>query len=306
MDIRGGMLQLRIDDAHARYPLRIDPFFQQGAKLTGTETGAKTQFGLNVALSGDGNTALIGGPGDKGEVGAAWVFTRSGSTWGQQGAKLTGSGESGKGLFGYAVALSSDGNTALIGGGSDNVEVGAAWVFTRTGTAWAQQGAMLTGAEETGGGEFGEGVALSADGKTALIGGGTDNAEAGAAWVFTSTESVWAQQGPKLTGAGEVGKGHFGFRVALSETGDTALIAASRGGYAAICHLLLTAGADKGLRNPPNAVEPAASLFCHRQSAATPRSAAKVSRPRTVAHYFPPSRRGIPPGYFAPAGRERD
>jgi FG-GAP repeat len=279
MGVRGGTLQLRIDDAHARYPLRIDPFFQQGAKLTGTETGAKTQFGLNVALSGDGNTALIGGPGDKGEVGAAWVFTRSGSTWAQQGAKLTGSGESGKAAFGYAVALSSDGNTALIGGGSDNVEVGAAWVFTRTGTAWAQQGAKLTatgetgpahfgfrvalsadgntaliggpkdninvggawvftrtgstweqgamltgGGEETGGGEFGEGVALSADGKTALIGGGTDNAEAGAAWVFTSTESVWAQQGPKLTGAGEVGKGHFGFRVALSETGDTALI----------------------------------------------------------------------------------
>ena len=46
-----------------------------------------------MALSADGNTALIGGADDNGDVGAAWVFTRSGATWTQQGAKLTGSGE---------------------------------------------------------------------------------------------------------------------------------------------------------------------------------------------------------------------
>ena len=43
-----------------------------------------------MALSADGNTALIGGPYDHNEVGAAWVFTRSGEEWTQQGAKLTG------------------------------------------------------------------------------------------------------------------------------------------------------------------------------------------------------------------------
>jgi hypothetical protein len=281
MAVHGGAVQLRIDDSGARYPVRVDPFFQQGSKLTGTETGSKTQFGLNVALSADGNTALIGGPGDKSEAGAAWVFIRSGSTWVQQGLKLTGGGETGKAAFGYGVALSSDGNTALIGGGGDNAEVGAAWVFTRTGTTWGQQGAKLTGTgetgkahfgfrvalsadgntaliggpkdntnvgaawvftrsaevwtqqgekliggvEETGNGEFGEGVALSGDGSTALIGGGSDNTNAGAAWVFTRSAEVWAQQGLKLTGSGAVGIApHFGFRVALSEDGNTALI----------------------------------------------------------------------------------
>jgi hypothetical protein len=64
-----------------------------------------------VALSSEGNTALIGGPGDSKGVGAAWVFTRSGSTWTQQGGKLTGSGETGAGEFGSSVALSSEGNT---------------------------------------------------------------------------------------------------------------------------------------------------------------------------------------------------
>ena len=73
-----------------------------------------------MALSADGNTALIGGYGDDGGKGAAWVFTRSGSAWTQQGAKLTGSGETGNGQFGTSVALSADGNTALIGGPGDN------------------------------------------------------------------------------------------------------------------------------------------------------------------------------------------
>jgi hypothetical protein len=56
------------------------------------------------------------------------VFTRSDSTWTQQGQELTGGGESASGLLG-SVALSADGNTALIGGGGDNGSVGAAWVF---------------------------------------------------------------------------------------------------------------------------------------------------------------------------------
>ena len=86
---------MRVWDRGARYPLRIDPFIQQGSKLTGGGESGDGQFGYSVALSGDGNTALIGGPGDNGNVGAAWVFTRSGSTWKQQGAKLTGFGETG-------------------------------------------------------------------------------------------------------------------------------------------------------------------------------------------------------------------
>ena len=38
-------------------------------------------------------------------MGAAWVFAFSGSTWAQQGGKLTGSGETGEGQFGDSLAL---------------------------------------------------------------------------------------------------------------------------------------------------------------------------------------------------------
>ena len=201
-----------------------DPLIQQGPKLTGSGESGIGGFGDSVALSSDGNTALIGGPLDNSEVGAAWVFTRSGSTWTQQGEKLTGSGESGIGDFGNGVALSSDGNTALIGGPLDNSEVGAAWVFTRSGSTWTQQGEKLTGSGEIGKGRFGTSVALSSHGNTALIGGSRDNSRVGAAWVFTRSGSTWTQRGEKLTGSGEIGQGHFGAAVALSSNGRTALI----------------------------------------------------------------------------------
>jgi hypothetical protein len=139
-----------------------------------------------VALSGDGNTALIGGSNDNG-VGAAWVFTRAVSTWTLQGSKLTGtaSGASANADFGFSVALSADGNTALIGAYNDNGVVGTAglgtaWVFTRSGSTWPPQGTKLNANDESGHGYFGNSVALSADG----IGGYADNSMAGAAWAL--------------------------------------------------------------------------------------------------------------------------
>jgi hypothetical protein len=246
LELRHRGLLLRVDTRGARYPLRIDPFVQQGPKLTGGGEIGEGQFGgfgyspstSAVALSSDGNTALIGAPADNGSVGAAWVFTRSGSTWTQQGEKLTGRGVIG-GLgfvkFGISVALSSDGNTALIGGSPNAGARGVAWVFTRSGSTWTQQGEPFTAADETTNDtSFGHSVALSSDGNTALIGGFDDNEFVGAAWVFTRSGSTWTQQGPKLTGSGEnppepggAAGSSFGESVALSSDGNTALI----GGY---------------------------------------------------------------------------
>ena len=220
-------LLLKVADRGARYPLLIDPFIRQGSKLTASDESGPGGFGASVAVSADGDTALIGAPADNLGTGAAWVFTRSGSTWTQQGPKLTASDESGQpsfGSFGGHVALSGDGNTALIGGDGDNGDVGAAWVFTRSGSTWTQQGSKLTASDESGAGLFGGAVALSGDGNTALIGGDGDNGDVGAAWVFTRSGSTWTQQGSKLTASDESGPGGFGTSVALSGDGNTALI----------------------------------------------------------------------------------
>src|SRR5581483_4845501 len=196
-----------------------------GPKITGTgETGAG-HFGYAVALSSDGDTALIGAGYDASKAGAAWVFTRSGSTWTQQGPKLTGGGETGAGQFGFSVALSGSGDMALIGAGADAASIGAAWTFTRSGSSWSQSGSKLTASEEVGAGHFGCcGVALSADGSTALIGGYFDNAGVGAAWQYTRSGSTWTQVGHKLTGGEEVGAASFGRDLSLSSDGTIAVV----------------------------------------------------------------------------------
>jgi hypothetical protein len=90
-----------------------------------------------VAISADGNTAIIGGPTDNsGAGGAAWVFTRNGWVWSQQGGKLVGTGNVGIANQGNSVAISADGNTAIMGGPFDNSYAGAAWVFSTYTLRW--------------------------------------------------------------------------------------------------------------------------------------------------------------------------
>jgi hypothetical protein len=198
---------------------------QQGSELIGTGAVGSAYQGGAVSLSADGNTALIGGGGDNGGIGAAWVWTRSGGVWTQQGSKLVGTGAVGSADQGSSVSLSADGNTALIGGASDNAAVGAAWVWIRSGGVWAQQGSKLVGTGAVAGGSGqGRSVSLSADGNTALIGGPGDNGSIGAAWVWTRSGGVWTQQGSKLVGTAAVGSAYQGGSVSLSADGNTALV----------------------------------------------------------------------------------
>ena len=200
---------------------------QQGTKLVGTGGTAIANQGVSVYLSADGNTAIMGGPGDNLSAGAAWVFTRSGGVWTQQGTKLVGGGAVGNANQGYAVAVSADGNTAIVGGSGDNSAAGAAWVFTRSGGVWTQQGTKLIGTGAVDPAHQGQSVSLSADGNTAFVGGPNDNSSAGAAWVFTRTGGVWSQQGMKLVGTGAMGSASQGTSVYLSADGNTAFVGGS-------------------------------------------------------------------------------
>jgi hypothetical protein len=112
--------------------LALAQFSQQGPKLVGIGAVGQSYQGNSVALSSDGNTAVVGGPQDNLGTGAAWVYTRSAGVWTQQGSKLVGTGAVGASWQGWSVALSSDGNTAVVGGPYDGA-AGAAWVYTRSG-----------------------------------------------------------------------------------------------------------------------------------------------------------------------------
>jgi hypothetical protein len=207
--------------------------WMQQAELTAGDPSYDMLFGNAVAVSADGNTVIVGDPGECGyglsncEHGAAYVFVRRDSTWTQQAELHGGPG------FGGAAALSSDGNTALVGAGLSGYYGffyapggnGPPTVFDRSGTAWMQAATLsATGAS----GQFdnlGHSVALSADGHTALIGDPTQNEEAGAAYVFTGSGSAWTQQA-RLVGRDEKPRWNFGASVALSADAHTALVGA--------------------------------------------------------------------------------
>ncbi len=244
MAMQGTSVLLRVDTAGARYPITIDPMIQTG-KLTGGGREGEARFGLSVALSADGSTALVGGPYDHNFHGAVWVFTRSGSDWTQQGSKLTGSEEMGgpteeqcleepgepeepeeepgECSFGTSVALSADGNTALIGDPSATTKHGTVWVYTRSGSSWSIQ-SVLSGPGEAGEQRFGKSVALSSDGNTALVGDPSAEAGKGAAWLFTRTGSSWSSTAQPVLGGEPANRVHYGRSVALSADGNTALV----------------------------------------------------------------------------------
>jgi len=200
---------------------------QKGSKFVGTgATGAAWQGG-SVSLSADGNTAMVGGIADNSFAGAVWVYTRSGGIWTQQGSKLFGTGATGTAWQGISVSLSADGNTAIVGGATDSIDKGAAWIYTRSGSVWSQQGSKLVGTGATVNSMQGSSVSLSADGNTAMVGADWNNQGVGATWVFTRSHGVWTQKETKLIGTGSTDFAQQGQSVSLSADGNTAIV----GGY---------------------------------------------------------------------------
>ncbi len=184
--------------------------WNQQQKLTASDPAAWDRFGCAVAISGD--TIVVGASSKSSYTGAAYVFTRSGSTWSQQ-QKLTASDAATSDYFGFSVAISGD--TVVAGAWGKSSSAGAAYVFTRSGSTWSQQ-QKLTASDGASGDRFGISVALA--GETLVAGAHTANNATGAAYVFTRSGSTWSQQ-QKLTASDTAAGDRFGWSVAIS--GDT-------------------------------------------------------------------------------------
>ena len=201
--------------------------FKQEAKLVGTDAIGGSAQGVSTALSWNGDTALVGGPGDASGMlnnrGAAWVFERSRGKWRQQ-TKLVATDAIGNADQGFSVSLSSSGNTAIVSGPFGNQNLGAAWIFQRSfDREWKQQ-AKLVPAGTPFGIESGYSASISGDGNTAIIGAPFANSEIGGAFVFVRRHSMWKQQA-ELVGTDVTGPfSTQGTAVALSGDGNTAVV----------------------------------------------------------------------------------
>ncbi|MDQ3013132.1 MAG: putative Ig domain-containing protein, partial [Acidobacteriota bacterium] len=137
--------------------------------LTASDGAANDAFGSSVAVSGE--TVVVGAEGDDNNRGAAYVFTRNGTTWTEQ--KLTATDGAAGDRFGVSVAISGD--TAVIGAHADDVnfaDQGSAYVFVRSGTEWAFQ-QKLAATDGAASALFGYSVAIS--GETVVVGANGDD-----------------------------------------------------------------------------------------------------------------------------------
>jgi hypothetical protein len=165
------------------------PYLQEGDKFTGSGAVGNAQFGVSVAVSADGNTAIAGGPLDSGGRGAAWILHRENGVWTQR-VRLSPEDAIGRSRFGISVALSADGNTAVVGGAAgDNLNAGAVWVYVSANGIWQESliapAVKLTGTGGTGNAvQMGASVAISAAGTKIVAGAPGDDTGTGAVWSF--------------------------------------------------------------------------------------------------------------------------
>lgn len=199
------------------------------SELTTTGLGAFNYEGGAVAVDADGGMALVAARGYNNFTGRVTVFARSGGTWSVQ-ATLAPADLTAGDAFGASVAISGDGNTALVGALYKASRSGVVYVFGRSGTTWAQS-AVLTAPTPTPGDAFGTSVALSGDGSTAAIGVpnravGFNNA-VGAVAIFTRTGNNSFVAGPVVTPGDGAAYDNFGVALAVNADGGTIAIGAA-------------------------------------------------------------------------------
>jgi trimeric autotransporter adhesin len=250
-----------LDSGAAYVFVRNGTTWSQQAYLKPLNTGSQDQFARAVAIHGD--TILVGSwfedsnaigvngnanDNSSADSGAAFVFTRSGTTWSQQAylkASNTGAGDR---FGGFQVAVSED--TAVVGAyledsnatgvngnqGSNSADAaGAVYLFARTAGTWSQQAYLK--ASNTGASDW-FGSALSISGDTLVVGAyredslatgvngdATSNGapDAGAAYVFARSGATWSQEA-YLKASNTWPSDWFGYAVAI--TGDTIVVGA--------------------------------------------------------------------------------
>jgi len=157
----GKQIALVVQDAAARYPIVIDPVIASlEQKLTSDAPQLDARFGFDVAI--DGNLAVVGSwredVGPNPDVGAVYVFVRTGSSWALD--KRFGPSSVGGQQCGWSVAVK--GNRLVFGCPGENSDKGTASFFQRNGPG-NYSGAAITGAGLDPAGRFGASVAVSGD-----------------------------------------------------------------------------------------------------------------------------------------------
>jgi hypothetical protein len=205
----------------------------QQAQIQASPAASNDYFGISVEITPDANYAIVGAYFSSGTNGAAYVFSRSGTSWTQQ-AKLVASDAASADYFGWHVAISSDGSYAIVGAngqedtGGSNDNHGASYIYVRSGTSWSQQ-AKIQSSDTAAGDKFGWRVAINSDGTyaaaTSYLSPTGAVTHAGGVYVFTRSGTSWTQQA-KLVASDAASYDFFGKGLAINSSGDHIVIGA--------------------------------------------------------------------------------
>jgi hypothetical protein len=203
--------------------------WSQQLNVTGPDGASGTPyFGGTVAIDGDGDVAVIGQHRYDSYTGAAWVYTRSGTTWTQRVRLEASDGEqydmfSGRDLnYSQGIGVSKDGTYIIIGARQEDTgasNAGSAYIYTGSAASWTEQ-AIIRSPAATASDDFGTSVHINSDGTYAIIGakGAGAGTNRGAAYIYTRSGSTWSLQAT-LTASDGADHDNFGSYVKISGDG---------------------------------------------------------------------------------------
>ena len=206
------------------------------AKLTASDANGKALQGYSVAISGDGNSVVFGGPGDNYNssaglaVGAAYLFVYKSGSWLELGKKMV-SNNSNIGatpVQGASVAICDNGSVIVVGAPhafdatSHTVATGGIILYSVSGlTIGESYDYFLPGSSS--GAAAGISVAIDKAGDRVITGASGLNSGVGAALILGTISGGWGLKASILPPSGTKSI-NFGNSVAMTGDGDVVII----------------------------------------------------------------------------------
>lgn len=196
-------------------------------KLVADDGAVGDNFGLSVALSADGNTAVVGSYHDminsNAAQGSAYIFKWNGISWDQ--TKLIASDGATNDQLGFHVAISGDGNTAVAGAIHASL-TGAIYIYSWNGSSWVEK--KITASNGATGDWFGRIVSANYNGTIIATGAYhhdvSGKAAQGMAYVYKWDGTVWNES--IFTASDGSAQDYYGYSVCLSGDGNSILVGA--------------------------------------------------------------------------------
>jgi len=219
----------------------IDDAWTEVSKLTASDKADGDNFGMSVAITGDGLAAMVGAwdkdTNNLTDNGQVYTYKRVtiDDAW-TEVSKLTASDKASGDYFGRSVAITSDGLVAMVGAEAKDTDGlthnGQAYTYKRAtiDDAWTEVN-KLTASDKADNDRFGPSVAITDDGLVAMVGaffkdtdGHTDNGQ-----VYTykraTIDDAWTEVN-KLTASDKADSDKFGMSVAITGDGLIAMVGA--------------------------------------------------------------------------------